>query len=213
MKRKTLMAMNLQLFGFSRPLLDADGGGGTNGGGSPEDAKDNPEGKEGDKGVDNSFDDLLKDKKHQSEFDKRIAKSLETAKAKWEADSKTKIEEAKTEAQKLAKMNADEKAKYEEDKRIKDLEKREKDINTRELKAQAYETLAGKGLPKDLVEILNYQDAETCNKSIEAVEKAFQSAVQKAVNEKLRGNGAPNTGGQKGETATTLVGALADYYK
>lgn len=198
MKKKMLM-MNLQLFaeGGAEPTPIVPGG------------EPNPT----DPVEGTSFDDVLKDKKHQSEFDKRIAKSLETAKAKWEADYNTKLETAKTEAEKLAKMNADEKAKYAEDKRIADLEKREKDINTRELKAQAYETLAGKGLPKDLVEILNYQDAESCNKSIEAVEKAFQSAVEKAVNEKLRGNGAPNTGGQRGETATTLVGALADYYK
>ena len=35
------------------------------------------EGSEGDK----SFDDVLKDKRYQSEFDKRVAKALETAKS------------------------------------------------------------------------------------------------------------------------------------
>lgn len=161
-----------------------------------------------------TFDDILKDKAYQSEFDKRIAKSLETAKAKWEAESQKKIDDAKTEAEKLAKMNADQKAEYENQKKLDDLAKREKDITTRELKAQAYETLAEKGLPKELVEILNYSDAEQCNKSIEAVEKAFQSAVEKAVNDKLRGKGDPkgSTGGST-DVATTLVGALTDYYK
>lgn len=145
-----------------------------------------------------TFDDILKDKSYQSEFDKRIAKSLETAKAKWEAESQKKLEDAKTEAEKLAKMNADQKAEYENQKRLDDLAKREKDITTRELKAQAYETLAEKGLPKELVEILNYSDAEQCNKSIEAVEKAFQSAVEKAVNDKLRGKGDPKGGSGAG---------------
>jgi len=46
-----------------------------------------------------------------------------------------------------------------------------------------------------LVDILNYESAESCNKSIEAVEKAFQSAVEKAVNDKLRGDGPPKGGG------------------
>ena len=143
-----------------------------------------------------SFDDILKDKKYQSEFDKRVAKALETAKGKWETDYQAKVEEAKTEAEKLAKMNAEQKAKYAEEKRLAELEKREKDITTRELRATAFETLAEKNLPKELVDILNYSDAEQCNKSIEAVEKAFQTAVERAVNEKLRGKQTPNKGGQ-----------------
>lgn len=40
-----------------------------------------------------SFDDMLKDKIYQSEFDKRIAKALETAKGKWEADYQVKVKE------------------------------------------------------------------------------------------------------------------------
>jgi len=198
-------------------LLEADSGAGTNGAdngtggeGSPGTGEGTGEGAEGD---DKSFDDILKgDKKYQSEFDKKIAKALETAKGKWETDYNSKLEDVKTEAEKLAKMNADEKAKYAEEKRAADLGKREKDINTRELKAQAYETLAEKGIPKELVDILNYENADTCSKSIESVEKAFQSAVEKAVNEKLRGRGTPKVGGQKG-TPSTLEGALEDYYK
>lgn len=141
-----------------------------------------------------TFDDILKDKKYQSEFDKRVTKAIETAKGNWEADYQTKIEEAKTEAEKLAKMNAEQKAEYEQNKRIEELDKREKEITTRELRAAAYETLASKDLPKELVDILNYESAESCNKSIEAVEKAFQSAVEKAINNKLRGGDPPKTG-------------------
>ena len=201
-------------------LLEADAGAGTNGAdngtggeGSSGTGEGTGEG-EGAEGDSKSFDDILKgDKKYQSEFDKKIAKALETAKGKWETDYNSKLEDVKTEAEKLAKMNADEKAKYAEQKRAADLEKREKDITTRELKAQAYETLAEKALPKELIDILNYENADTCNKSIEAVEKAFQSAVEKAVNEKLRGNGTPKAGGQKGTLPATLEGALTDYYK
>ena len=124
-----------------------------------------------------SFDDILGgNKDYQAEFDRRVSKALQTA-----------ITEAVTEAEKLAKMKSDEKAKYEQDKRTKELDKREKDITTRELKAQAYETLAEKNLPKELIDTLNFSDAETCNASIEAVEKAFQNAVKKAVEERLKG--------------------------
>ncbi len=206
MKRNLIM--NLQLFGLggvSRPFLNADGGAGNGGagtttGGEGTNGGSTGEGAEGSEG-DKSFDDVLKDKKYQSEFDKRVAKALETAKSKWETEKATELENAKTEAEKLAKMNAEQKAKYAEEKRIAELEKREKDITTRELKAQAYETLAEKNLPKELIGTLNFESAETCNASIEAVEKAFQNAVAKAVNDKLRGSEIPK-GGQGSESST-----------
>ena len=151
-----------------------------------------------------TFDELLKDKTYQSEFDKRVAKALETAKGKWESDHQAKLEEAKTEAEKMAAMNEKQKADYERDKQLKALEQREREITTRELKATAYETLAEKGLPKELAEILNYTDADQCKASIDAVEKAFQSSVEKAVNEKLRGNNQPPKSGGKGGDNTVF---------
>jgi hypothetical protein len=164
-------------------------------------------------GEQKTFDDLLKDKTYQSEFDKKVAKALETAKTKWDADSQQKILDAKTEAEKLAKMNIDQKAQYEKEKQEADFNKRLADLTARELKATAKETLAEKGLPLDLAEVLNYTDADACSKSIEAVQKAFQSAVEKAVNEKLRGDGPPKGGAGGGGAATTLAGALSEYYK
>ena len=151
-------------------------------------------GEEGQGNTPQSFDDLLKDKTYQSEFDKRVAKALETAKGKWSAEQQKAIEDAKTEAEKLAKMNAEQKAQYEREKQEADFNKRMKDLTTRELKAEAYEQLAEKNLPKELVEILNYESAESVKSSMEAVEKAFQSAVEKAVNERLKGKGTPKAG-------------------
>lgn len=151
-------------------------------------------GEEGQGNAPKGFDDLLKDKTYQSEFDKRVAKALETAKGKWEATKQQELEDAKSEAAKLAKMNADDKAKYEAQKREDDYNNRLKELTTRELKAEAYEQLSEKNLPKELVEILNYESAETVKSSMEAVEKAFQGAVEKAVNEKLKGKGTPRSG-------------------
>ncbi|WP_202967987.1 capsid assembly scaffolding protein Gp46 family protein, partial [Clostridium perfringens] len=135
MKRKLIM--NVQLFGLggiSSPFFNADDGAGNGGAGTSDGGDGNTastgEGTEGSEG-DKSFDDILKDKRHQSEFDKRVAKALETAKSKWEMEKATELENAKTEAEKLAKMNAEQKAKYAEEKRIAELEKREKDITTR----------------------------------------------------------------------------------
>ena len=124
-----------------------------------------------------SFDDVLgQNRAYKAEYDKRVKEALQAAQTEWETQQQEKI----TEAEKLKKMNADEKTK--------ELDKREKDITTRELKAQAYETLAEKNLPKELIDTLNFSDAEACNASIEAVEKAFQNAVKKAVDDRLKGS-------------------------
>src|SRR5574344_2640305 len=119
----------------------------------------------------------------QEDVNKMIQDRITREQSKWEK----KVQDERTEAEKLAKMKADEKLKYQQEKREKKLADRERELTTRELKAQAYETLAEKGIPKELVDILNYESAETCNASIESVSKAFQTAVEKAVNEKLRG--------------------------
>lgn len=100
--------------------------------------------------------------------------------AKWQK----KVEEAT----KLAKMNAEEKAKYEREQRDKELAEREAAITKRELTATAKETLADKGLPIELSAVLDYSNAEACNESIVAVEKAFMSAVNKAVEQRLKGS-------------------------
>ena len=174
------LKMNLQL------MADTGAGGGTP---SQTDGGDNTDAgaSEGSNtgGADNqtpSFDDVLSQNNYKAEFDKKLKQALQTAQTEWETQQQEKI----TEAEKLKKMNADEKAKYELDKRAKEVDKKEKDITTRELKAQAYETLAEKNLPKELIDALNFSDAETCNASIEAVEKAFQNAVKKAVDDRLR---------------------------
>lgn len=176
------LKMNLQL------MADAGAGGGTP---SQTDGGDNTDagagGGSNTGGTDNqtpSFDDVLSQNNYKAEFDKRLKEAIQTAQTEWETKQQEKI----TEAEKLKKMNANEKAKYEQDKRSKELDKREKDITTRELKAQAYETLAEKNLPKELIDTLNFSDAEACNASIEAVEKAFQNAVKKAVDDRLKGS-------------------------
>lgn len=134
-----------------------------------------------------SFDDLLKNKDYQAEFDRRVQKALGTAKEKWTALMDDKL----SEADKLAKMNKEEKAEYLRQKQEKELKDREAAITRRELMAEAKNTLAEKKLPVGLAEVLNYADADSCSKSIEAVEKAFQEAVEMRVQEQLKGGVPP----------------------
>lgn len=138
-----------------------------------------------------SFDDFLKGDGNQAEFDRRVQKAIDTAltnaREKWQALTDDKL----SEAEKLAKMTKEEKAQYMHQKKEKELEAKEAEITRRELMAEAKNTLAEKELPVELAEVLNYADAAACSKSLESVEKAFQKAVQAAVEDKLKGGAAP----------------------
>ncbi|WP_196001960.1 DUF4355 domain-containing protein [Clostridium sp. 1001271B_151109_B4] len=169
-------------------MLEADTGSGVNGAGnnSNSDTTNQNESNSNEQNETNQTEKTFT----QKDVDKLIQDRLAREQSKWEK----RVQDERTEAEKIAKMNAEQKAKYEEEKRNAELEKREKDITVRELRATAHEILAEKNLPKELVDILNYSDAEQCNKSIEAVEKAFQTVVERAVNEKLRGGNIPKGG-------------------
>ena len=118
---------------------------------------------------------------------KAIDTALSNAKEKWQALTDDKL----SEAEKLAKMTKEEKAQYMQQKKEKELADREAAVTRSELMAQAKNTLAEKKLPVGLAEVLNYTDADSCNQSISAVEKAFQEAVQAAVEERLKGGNPP----------------------
>ena len=115
----------------------------------------------------------------QDDIDTAIA----NARKEWEAEQ----QQQQTEAQKLAKMTADQKKEYLEQKRVSELEKREAELNKRELMTTAKETLISKNLPPELAIALDYKDADACNKSIDAVSKVFEDAVQKAVEDRIKG--------------------------
>lgn len=173
--------MNIQLFAEGNDAgADEGNGGGTSGGSEDTD----------DSGAPPSFDDLL-NSGHQAEFDRRVQQAIKTAvgkaQEKWQALTDDKL----SEAEKLAKMNKDEKAEYLRQKQEKELVAREAAVTRKELMAEAKGTLAEKKLPMGLAEVLNYADADACNKSITAVEKAFQEAVEAAVENRLKGGTPP----------------------
>lgn len=131
-----------------------------------------------------SFDELLQDKEYQSAFDKKIAQSLQTAKSKWQED----LEAEKTEAEKLAKMKNDEKLQYQLEK-----EKSEKDnalaeLNAYKLKEEATKIASDKGLDVSLLNYFNFktEKAEEISSKIDEISMAFNKAVEKAVNERLK---------------------------
>ena len=142
------------------------------------------------KSVAESFDEMLKQGKNQSEFDRRVAKAIETSQAKWQE----KANAEKSEAERLARMSAEQKAEHERQKRESELAKREEAVARREMRATASQQLSERSLPQALAECLDYSSAEACGKSIDAMEKAFRDAVQAAVTERMKGR-TPESGG------------------
>lgn len=202
-KARCKMPMNLQFFAEGGEGGGAGGSASGDAGGAPgaAGAEGGAAGGEGGATLP-SFDDFLKDPKNQAEFDRRVAKALDTSRTKMQADIEAKMQEARTEAEKMAKMNAEQKAQYEREKQAKELADREATITKRELMATAKEQLAEKGLPISLASVLNYSSAEECTASIDAVGKAFQEAVEKAVNDRLAGGKPPKKADNPAATFT-----------
>lgn len=182
---RCMIPMKLQIFAEGGEDGDGAGAGDGNGGGS---GIDNP-GAAGPKPV--SFDDFLKGDGNQAEFDRRVQKAVNTAVTKAQQKWKALTDDKLSEAEKLAKMTKEEKAQYLQQKKEKELIDRETEITRKELMAEAKNTLAEKKLPAGLADVLNYADADSCSKSISAVEKAFQEAVETAVQDRLKGGKPP----------------------
>ena len=195
--KKNNFPMTLQLFAEG----DGDGAGGGNVSGAGASG-------EGTNSELLSFDGFLAQEGNQAEFDRRVQKAIDTAvnnaQQKWQALTDDKL----SEAEKLAKMNKEEKAAYMQQKKEKELSDRESAVARKELMAEAKNTLAEKKLPAGLAEVLNYTNAESCNKSIDAVEKAFQAAVEAAVQERLKGGEPPKTPPNTGDDMAKQVEAL-----
>lgn len=131
-----------------------------------------------------TFDDFLKGEGNQAEFDRRVQKAIETAKGKWQ-----EINDAeKTEAEKLAKMNKEQKLEYQAQKEKADKEKALAELNAFKLEKQAIQIASEKGLDISLLTFFNFETvrAEELNTKIDEVSSAFNKAVEKAVNERLK---------------------------
>ena len=171
MKERFLFPLNIQLF--------ADDGSGNDSGNDGQGNNDQVNDGQGNDGQTGQEPKVFS----QEEVDKIVQGRIAKERKSWEKQ----LQEQQTEAQKLEKMSEKEKKKYQEEKRIKDLDDREAAITRRELTAQAKVQLADKGISTELAEILILTDADSCKKSIETVEKAFQTAVQRAVEERIKG--------------------------
>lgn len=129
--------------------------------------------------------DTVQEEKHERTFTRaEIGKMLSAERSKWEAEQEAKENEAK----KLAKMNADEKQKYQLDQREQELADREKAIARKELTAEAKTMLSERGLPVELVSVVDLSNAEAVTESVASIQKTWENAVQKGVSDRMKGS-------------------------
>lgn len=187
-------------FGFFAPDTGAggdDAAGGDNGadgkgtdGGDDGESSDGADGQKGEK----TF--------TQADVDRLIRKEQ----AKW----KRQQEKAVSEAQRLAGLTAEQRAAEEARTREENLTKREAEITRRELRAQALSDLAEQQMPSELADLLDYTDADACAESIKKIRGVWQKAVQKGVEQRVKGS-APKAGDGK-KAPQTLKSAISAYY-
>lgn len=132
-----------------------------------------------------SFDELINsNKEYQSAYDKKVREAIETAKTNWQEI----MDNEKSEAEKLAKMNKEQKLEYQAQKAEKEKSDALAKLNAYELKEQALKVATEKGLDVSLLNFFDFSTAKAdeINTKIDEISSAFNKAVEKAVNERLK---------------------------
>lgn len=136
----------------------------------------------------------------QAELDAIIEKRIARERSKFEKEiADKKFAEGMSEAEKLAKMTASEKREYELQKKIEAFEARERELSMKALQSESKGILAEMGYSnediKQLNGFINYEDADKCKASIEALDKVIKglvdSRVEAEINAKIKNHTKP----------------------
>ena len=120
----------------------------------------------------------------QEEVDKMIQKRL----ARERKDIEAKIEAERAEAERLAKMSEAEKQQALFKKQVAEFEATKRAFEQEKLLNETSKQLASKNLPIEFAEMLKANDAESTFENIKIFEAKFNEAVERLVNERLKGN-------------------------
>ena len=119
----------------------------------------------------------------QEEVDKIVNKRL----ARERKDIEAKIEAERAEAERLAKMSEAEKQQALFKKQVAEFEATKRAFEQEKLLNETSKQLASKNLPIEFAEMLKAQDAESTFENIKIFEAKFNEAVERLVNERLKG--------------------------
>lgn len=144
------------------------------------------------------FDEILKDPKYQAEFDKRIAKAIETSKTKWDEEAEAK----RKEMEENAKLTAEEKTKKELEKLMKENETYKANEAKRAMKDSSLEYIKSKGYSNaiaDLVDLSSFKDEEEMHTKLDSINTTYSNTISKAIDDKLKENGYSDLTSNKGD--------------
>lgn len=123
----------------------------------------------------------------QQEADRRVS----SARKVWEVNERTKIEEdyqKKVQKEKeLAQLSAEERFKKELSDKEKSLKEQERSLNMERMKFQAGQDLVKRGLPTDFLDLIVAETSEKTLENIENYERQWAEAIDKAIEERMKG--------------------------
>ena len=143
----------------------------------------------------------------QSETDKRVTQALNTAKAKLEAEFGEKLETEKKEAARLAKLTAEQRDKELFEKQKAEFAAQQQAFQREQMLNSTMLELRKESLPVQFAEYLLADTAEFVAANIAAFKSKWQEALQKAVDDRLKGT-TPKGGGKQEAPAGNFFDAI-----
>lgn len=141
--------------------------------------------------------DTKQDAKPEIDIDAKISEALAKAQKSFEDMLKKREAAAKKEQERLSKLSDEERQKAEIENGRKELEEREKELQRKELMLEMTKVLAERKIPVQFMDYLIADDSESTLKRITTFEKEYKTAIETAVNDKLKGKVPPATAGNK----------------
>lgn len=136
------------------------------------------------------------DKKIEAEADRKLAKALDKKQAEWDAKLEKKLAEERKSAEEYAKLTAKEKEDADYKKRLSELDKREQELNSKQLLSQIETDLKESNLPVSFAtSLLSIGKSEQIKEAITGIKKDFDAAVAEQVKVALRQETPPSGDG------------------
>ena len=138
--------------------------------------------------------------KSEIDIDAKINDALTKAQKNFEEMLKKREAAAKKEAERLSRLSDEERQKAEIENGRKELELREKELQRKELMLEMTKVLAERKIPIQFMDYLIADDSESTLNRITTFEKEYKTAIEIAVNDKLKGKIPPTTAGNKNQS-------------
>jgi len=144
----------------------------------------------------------------QDQLDKIISSKLKQVDKKNEERIREIVDQERIKAEKLATMSVQDKEKELINRYKADIEAKERALKIRESKLEATFLLNEKNIPIDLVDFVLDPDIENMKNNIEKLEKTYKKAIEKGINEKLKGKPIEDYGSNGNKKTQEVISAF-----